>query len=159
MGRAKCLGQLGNIAYDRFIEARKAGRPVEECSNHLAQARQYYGQALEMSPASAVRDVATGHNQLGLVCANAGQIDASLHHFTESIYRCEAMQDHFLAGRVRENAARALAVAGRLVEACDWAQFALRDFEVCENAEQHVVKCLQLLEQIESARQASPPPS
>jgi hypothetical protein len=69
------------------------------------------------------------------------------------------MQDRFRAGETRYNAARALARAGRFADARDWAQSALRDYQACNNAEREVVNTLKLLEQIESARQATLPPS
>jgi hypothetical protein len=159
MGRGVCLGQLGTVAYERFLDARKAGRPPEECLGHLSQAEQYYRQALEMFPANAVRQLGTAHNQLGLVYAAAGQIDTALRHYRESIRYREAMQDRFGAGQSRENAAIALARAGRFADACDWAQSALHDFQACENADQEIVDTLKLLEQIESDLQATSPPS
>jgi hypothetical protein len=69
------------------------------------------------------------------------------------------MQDRFPAGQTRFNAALVLGKAGRFPDALDWAQAARRDFEACDNADQDIAKTLKLLEQIESARQATSPPS
>src|ERR1035437_2514838 len=149
MGRARCLVQLGTVAYRRFLAARKAGRPPEECLGHLSPGEQYYGQALEMFPADDVADLSTAHNQLGLVYAAAGQIDAALRHYRESIRYCEAMQDRFGAGETRFNATLALVRADRFADARDWAQSALRDYQACENADQEIVDTLKLLERIE----------
>ena len=77
----------------------------------------------------------------------------------ESIRYCEAMQDRFGAGQTRYNAARALTRTDRFVDAREWAQSALRDFQACENAEQYVVKTFKLLELIESDLRATSPPS
>ena len=157
MGRSRCLGQLGSVAYERFLDVREAGQPPEECLGHLSQAEQYYRQALDMFPANAIRELATTHYQLGLVYAAAGQIDTALRHYRESIRYCEAMQDRFGAGQSRENAAIALVGAGRFADARDWAQSALRDYQACENVDLYVVKTLKLLEEIESGLRATSP--
>ncbi len=112
-----------------------------------------------MFPRSAVEGLAVTHSQLGIIYSEAGQIDLALRNHRESIRYYESMQDRLGAGKTRRNAARALAGAGRFDNAREWAQSALRDFQACGNADQEVVKTLKLLEQIESARQASSPPS
>jgi tetratricopeptide (TPR) repeat protein len=159
MARAVCLGQLGSVARRRFLDAREADRPPEECLGHLSKAEKYYREALEMFPADAVRELATTHNQLGIIYRHAGQIDTALRHYRESIRYNEGVRDRFGAGETRFNAALALADAGRFADAREWAQSALRDFEACENADQEVVMTLQVLEQIESGLQATSPPS
>jgi tetratricopeptide (TPR) repeat protein len=158
-GRAGCLVELGSVAWERFRDATKTGRPPEECLRHLSQAEKHYREALEMLPVDAVTELATAHNQLGIVYADAGQIDLSLRHYRESIRYFEAMQDRFDAGQSRENTAIALSNAGRLTDARDWAQAALRDYQACENVDRYVVKTLKLLERIESRLQATSPPS
>jgi len=159
LGRAQCLGELGTVAYRRFRDARKAKQPDEECLRHFANAEEYYTLALKMFPADAVQELATIHNQLGALYANTGQIDTALRHYRESITICEAMKDRFGAGQTRYNTAVALARAGRFVDAREWAQSALPDFQACENTDQEIVKTVKLLEEIESALQASPQPS
>lgn len=155
MGRARCLGQLGSVALKRFLEARQASRPAEEGLQHLSQAAHYYQQALDMTPANALPERATAHNQLGNIYADTGQIEAALRHYRESIRYKEAMQDRFGAGGTRCNAARILARKGRFADAHDWARSALRDYESCENADERIVDTLKLLEVIESALQAT----
>jgi tetratricopeptide (TPR) repeat protein len=159
MGRAACLGQLGLVAYSRFRDARKTDRPPEECAGHLSNAAQYYMQALEMFPVGALRELEVTHNQLGSIYSDAGQIDTALRHYRESVRYCEVMRDHFGAGQTRCNVAITLANAARYVDAHEWAQSALRDFEACGNADRNIVKTLKLLEQIESDLRASSPPS
>jgi len=159
VGRGRCLVQLGSVAHGRFLDAAKANRSPEECVDYLSSAERYCRQALEMFPANAILDLAATHNQLGTIYGTAGRIDAALRHCRESIRCKEAIQDRFGAAQTRASAAVALAVAGRFTDAREWAQSALRDFEACENADQEVVKTLKLLEQIESALQATPRPS
>ncbi|HEX9491594.1 MAG TPA: hypothetical protein VF930_15015, partial [Stellaceae bacterium] len=56
LGRGGCVGQLGLVAYERFLDARTAKRPVEELGRHIAEAARLYEQALDMIPAAAVTD-------------------------------------------------------------------------------------------------------
>jgi tetratricopeptide (TPR) repeat protein len=159
MGWTGCQVQLGTVAYERFLDAREAGRPLKEYLGHLSQAEQFYRQALEMFPANAVEELATTHHQLGVVYTAAGLFDPALRNYRESIRYKEAMQDRFGAGQSRESAARTLACAGRFADARDWAQSALRDYQACGNADQEVVGTLKLLEEIESGLRATSPPS
>lgn len=159
MGRAQCLGQLGSVARERFIDAIKANLLPEDHFGHLLKAEQAYKEALALFPANAVRELETTHKQLGTIYGDAGQMDPALRHYRESIRYCEAMQDRFRAGLTRYNVAINLAGVERFLEARDWAQSALRDFKACENAEQEVVNTLKLLEMIESALRATSPPS
>ena len=159
MGQAGTLCQLGSVAREQFLDARKAKRPSEECAGHLSQAEKHYRQALAMLPPNTVSELATVHNQLGNVYDDAGQVDTALRHYRESIRYKEAMQDSFAAGKTRYNVAATLFRARRFGDAREWAQSALRDYEACENAEEKVVMTLKLLELIESALQAPSPPS
>jgi tetratricopeptide (TPR) repeat protein len=159
MGRAGCLGSLGSVAHERFLEARKANRLPDECVPHLSHAKEYCKQALEMLPANAVPGLSVTHNELGGIHYDAGEIEAAIHHFRKAIHYCEAMQDRFSAGQVRYNAARTVVRVGRFTDAREWAQSALRDFQACENADQKVVKTLKLLERIESDLRGTSPPS
>jgi tetratricopeptide (TPR) repeat protein len=150
IGRARCFGQLGGVACERFLDALEEDRPVEENESLLSKAAEYYQQALSLIPANALGDLATAHNQLGLVFNHAGHLEPGLHHYRESIRYYEVMQSHFGAAQTRRNAAIALAQVGRFADARAWAQAALRDYQACENADQEITRCLKLLEQIES---------
>lgn len=159
IGRARCLVRLGSVDWERFSDARNANQPFEECAGHLSKSENYYRQALEMFPKNAVGDLASTHNYLGNIYQVAGQIDTALRHYRESVRYCETTKDRLQAGEARRNAAIALTHAGRFTEARDWAESALRDFEACENVDQHIVKTLKLLEQIVSRLRATSPPS
>lgn len=158
MGRAACLGQLGAVAYARFRAARADSRPDNECIGHIREAAQHYQQALSMTPASAVQELAVTHHMLGNIYDDAGQLDLALDHYRESVRYEERQENRFGAGQTRESVAITLFQADRFADAREWAQAALCDFEACGNAEQEVVNTLKLLEQIESAVQAIPPP-
>jgi len=159
MGRARCLIQLGNVEYRRFLEAVTVHKPAEETRQYLLQTALCYEQALDLLPVDAPHELAAAHRTLGQVYPHIGQIDIALGHCRESIRCCEAMGDPFSAGLARVNAARALGSAGRFADARDWAQSALRDFQASENADREITETLKLLEQIESDLQGTPPPS
>jgi tetratricopeptide (TPR) repeat protein len=159
MGQAQSLGQLGLIEYERFRDAVRANRSAAERSGHLSRAAECYQEALRMFPVDAIRELETTHGQLGNIFDDAGQMDSALYHYREAIRYGEAMKDRFLAGRTRYNVAVTLAGAGRFADAREWAKSALRDYQACENLSQEVVRTLKLLERIESARQATSPPS
>ena len=159
MNRARCVGSLASIEHQKFEDAREAGRPAEEYTGHLRNSAKGYEQALTMLPPDAIHDLAVTHAQLGSVYADARQTALSLHHYREAIRSREATRNRFAAGEIRFNAAVTLAKAGRLTDAREWAQAALRDFEASGNAEKEVVDTLKLLEAIESALRATSPPS
>jgi tetratricopeptide (TPR) repeat protein len=85
LGRGKCLGQLGCVAFERFREARSAGRPEVELVDYLNTALGFYHQSLDLLPESAVNEVAITHNALGAIYGEAGDIDRALPHYREAI--------------------------------------------------------------------------
>jgi len=125
---------LGLVAYERFLEARRAGAPAERLLEHLNQAARFYHQALDMLPPDAVDDLAVMHNQLGNVYGDAGDLERSLHHYREAIRYFEAAGDVYHAAVARRNVAIAFAQAGRLADALDYARAALRGYESCHSA-------------------------
>lgn len=83
-GRGKCVCQLGSIAWDRFGEARDAGRSEEEFLRHLNEAVSLSHEALDLFPADAINDLAVTHNQLGAIYGDAGDLDRAVQHYRES---------------------------------------------------------------------------
>jgi len=45
MGRARSLGQLGRVAYEHFLDGRRAGKPIASLAGHLADALRFSHQA------------------------------------------------------------------------------------------------------------------
>jgi tetratricopeptide (TPR) repeat protein len=113
LDRGKSIGELGGVALRRFLDARGAQRPVEEFAHHLAQAAQFYEQALEMTPQTAITDRGIIHNQLGAIYGNAGDADRALYHFRQDIRYKEQDGDLFGAGQTRRNVALTLKGGGR----------------------------------------------
>jgi tetratricopeptide (TPR) repeat protein len=130
LGRARTIGQLGNVAHERFLDARRARAPQEQLIQHLNRATAAYEQALGLTPADAVDDLATFHHSLGNEYGNAvGYLDRALGHYQKAIQYRERQDDRYRAGWARYNAAIALARAGRHQDALLYAQAALRDYE------------------------------
>jgi tetratricopeptide (TPR) repeat protein len=129
LGQAKCLNQLGNVARERFEEARTAKNPEKELKSHINDALQYYNKALEMTPLNAVNDLAVTHNQLGLIYHDAGDLDHALSHYRDSIRYNEVADNLYGAALTRYNVARALVQVGRITDGLEYAHAALRGFE------------------------------
>ena len=104
MGRAKCLGQLGSDAYERFREARNT-KPAPELMRHLNDALGRYRDALDMTPPDAVGQLAPIHNELGNIYGDGGDLDRAPHHCRESIRLNEARGDPYGAATTRRNLA------------------------------------------------------
>ncbi len=129
LGRSKGLVQLGTVARERFKEARATKQPKAELLRHLNTALRSYHQALDLLPPNAVDDLVVTHNQLGFIYDDAGDIDRALIHYRECIRYDEAGGNLYGAAQTRFNVAIALAKAGRLADAREYALAALRNFE------------------------------
>jgi tetratricopeptide (TPR) repeat protein len=154
-GRARCIGQLGYIAYDRFGEALNAKAPEAELLRHLNAALELYLGALDLLPASAVDDLRVTHLQLGNIYASAGDRDTAHSHWHEAIHLAERGADHYGAGRIRFNLARSLALEGRYSDARDYALAALRSFKPYgDGAGEDIERTQRLLSRIEQDLQS-----
>jgi len=150
LGRSKCHNQLGSVARERFKEARAAGRPEGELLRHLNDALRFYLQALDLLPPDAVDDLAGAHNQLGLIYRNAGDLDRALLHYREAIRYWERAGNLYHAATVRRNVAVALAQAGRLADAREYAHAALRNYQTYgDRAAAEIQETQGLIEMIE----------
>jgi tetratricopeptide (TPR) repeat protein len=151
LGRGKCHMQLGYVAFERFQEARSAGRPEAELVGHLNTAVGFYHQALDLLPDNAVNDLAVTHNALGVTYRNADDIDRALPHYRESIRLKEASGNLYGAATTRFNVALALAQSGRVADAREYARAALRNFETYgAGAAQEVQRTQQLLAELDA---------
>jgi tetratricopeptide (TPR) repeat protein len=128
IGRSKSLGELGGVAYHRFLEARVNRLSQAELAHHLTEAARLYHAALEMLPATAITDRGITHNQLGNIYSEAGDIDRALYHYQQDIRYCEIAGDIFGAGQTRFNVASTLLEMGRSEDARTYADAALANF-------------------------------
>jgi tetratricopeptide (TPR) repeat protein len=129
LGRARTIGELGNIAHERFLDAQEAGADEQQLLRHLNDSAEAYLEMLDMLPADAVDEHAIAHHSLGNAHADAGQLDTALGHFQQAIRYRERQDDRYGAGWIRARAALALADAGRVQDALLFAQAAFRDYE------------------------------
>jgi len=153
LNRSKGLGQLGLVAYERFAEARDVKKPEAELLQHLNDAVRFSLQVLELTPPNAVDALAVIHNQLANIYAQVHDFDRALPHWREAIRYKEAMGDLYKAGMYRYNVAVALAKAGRLVDAREYALAALRNFETFgDRAAEEIEETKGLIAEIEKLK-------
>jgi len=148
--RGKGSVTLGSVAYERFNAARDAKKPEAELLKHLNGAAQFYLQALDLLPPNAVDALAVAHNQLGIIYKNAGDLDRALAHYRESIRHKEGAGDLYGAANTRFNVAIALAQAGRLADAREYALAALRNYETFgDRAAEEIQRTQELVAEIQ----------
>ena len=104
-------------------------QPEPVLLGHLNAALAGYQQALDLLPADDAENLATIHNQLGLIYSEAGDTRRALHHYQQAITYKEARGDIYGAGQTRYNIALLLEDAGRPGDALQYARAALHDFE------------------------------
>jgi tetratricopeptide (TPR) repeat protein len=129
LSRARNACQLGNIAYERFKDARAAGAPDEELLRYLNDDAAAYQRALTLLPEDAVNDLAVAHHSLGNAYAEATDTGRALGHYQQAIQYREREDNRYGAGWARHDAAVALMDAGRRHDALLYARAALRDLE------------------------------
>ena len=140
------------VAYERFLEARAGNKPEEELLRHLNDAVGFYHQALDMSPSNAIDQLAVKHNQLGLIYNDAGDLDRALPHYREAIRYHEGAGNLYAAAQTRFNVAVALAQAGRLADAREYACAALRNYQTYgDRAAAEIQETQELIADIEQA--------
>ncbi len=152
LGRARALGQLGLVAWERFKEARDAGEPDAALRTHLNAALEAYHGALDLIPQDAVGQLAVGHNQLGLIYVDAREIDRALRHYRESIHYEELQGNTYGAAQTCGNVAIALARYGRLEDAREYAIAALNRFtSYGADATEGILQAQELIDRIDKA--------
>ncbi len=144
--RARCLGQLGIVARQRFLEAREAARPEPELLQHFNAALRLFLEALGLTPQNAIVDLAVCHNNLGSIYNDAGDLEQTLEYYPEAIRYFEAAGDIYGAAQTRYNVALALARSGRFGDAKEYAGAALRGFQTFgDRAKDKVMETLKLI--------------
>jgi tetratricopeptide (TPR) repeat protein len=138
------------VHYERFTEARAAGRPDAELLAHLTAAADAYEQALDLLPADAIGELAVVHSQLGNIYDDADQLEVALRHYQEAIRYMEAAGNRYDAGKIRANVAITLAQRDRWGDGLLWAQAALRDYQTFgDRAADELAQTQQLIDWIE----------
>ena len=154
LGRAKCLSQLGMIAFEKFNLGREKGATKEELLQHLNTAVQFYLQALQFDPPDHLEDLAIDHNALGSIYALGGKLDQAMLHWRQAIRYYEATTNLYESARTRYNIGIALAQVGRFEEALLYAQAALHNYETFgDRTAADIQKTQKLIAAIEEAQQ------
>jgi tetratricopeptide (TPR) repeat protein len=129
VGQAKALHGLGNIAFERFQEARAASAAKPVLLEYLNAALADYRQALDLTPASDAQTLAGIHGQIGNAYYEAGYTRQALHHYQQAIHHQEARGDTYSAGMTRYNMALLLQADDIPSDALLYARAALHDFQ------------------------------
>ena len=130
LGRARSIGQLGNLAYERFRDAQAAGAPRKQLLGYLNDAAEAFTQALALFPDEAVGDLAVTHHGPGQHLQRYRRLPVARWGTTSRPSSTPSEQDNrYRAGGTRIRAAITLMEAGRRHDALLYARAALRDFE------------------------------
>jgi hypothetical protein len=152
LGRAKCLIELGLIAWHRLKEAREANEPEETLRNHFKQAEALHQRALSLLPPYAYGDLSAAYHHLGCMYAEKGDLKSALPYLTKAIRCAEEEDDHYIAADIRSDVALYLYLydEGRLADARDYAYAALHNYETYgDRAAPKVQKTQELISWIE----------
>ncbi len=152
LGKARCLNELGIVAYLRFREALGSQNAKAQMRRHLEEAFGLCAQALSLLPQDAPGDLAPVHQQLGTLYAEARDVDGAICHYRESVRYLEEVGDLYRAAEARYNIACLLFKAARFADALEYATAALRNYETYANrAPDRVQQMQQLIAAIEKA--------
>ena len=150
LGRARCLGQMGLVAYERFNETHSAKQPEEELLCHINDALRCYQQALDMLPTNAIDDLAVVHNQLGNIYRDADDFNHARLHYLKTIHYREIQGNLYGAAQTHYNVALSHAGTGRFADALDYAYAAMRNYETYDDrAAEEMQRTRDLIAQIE----------
>ncbi len=129
-GRAHCLANLGDIAIQRFDDARENAADEAELLGYLNAALHNHLQALDLRPADYLEGLAVSHNQIGAIYNRSGDTRQALYHYQKAIKHHEDRGHVYSAGQTRYNVALILARDGRPGDALHYARAALHDYQL-----------------------------
>lgn len=153
--RARCLAQLGGVAYERFSEARKAAKSEQELHEDLIEALRHCFEALELIPRDAIADLVAVYGQLGNIYGEASDLDRALGNYRKNINYSEAAGNLYGAAQTRFNVALSLAERGRFADAKEYAVAALSGHQTFgDRAKDEVMETLKLIAAIEQGLKA-----
>jgi tetratricopeptide (TPR) repeat protein len=149
---ARLLGQLGAVAFQRFIKGLETGQSQEELLHYLNVALQSYLQAIARFPAEGVEELGISQCQIGNIYLAAGDINKAMTHWSEAVQHLEKAGNVYDAGQVRFNAALGLLQGGRVTDALQYAHAALANFDALGNrAEEMILAAKDLIAEISHA--------
>jgi mono/diheme cytochrome c family protein len=87
---ARCHGQLGNLAFERYQDADRAGADKNTLDKLLQAAIDGHQTALLLLPVNADDDRAVAHNQLGVIFNSSRSFDPAISHYRQAVHHFEA---------------------------------------------------------------------
>jgi tetratricopeptide (TPR) repeat protein len=132
----KVLGELGYIAWQRYLDGGGDREPVGEGREFLLRSLRYYHAALSIVPTGALQDAATFHNQLGLVYQGLNDYPSAMEHLQQAHRLYQQAGDPLGTGRALSNLAYELLAQDRT-----------------EEARPYLVEAIQVLEQFDGRLQ------
>jgi tetratricopeptide (TPR) repeat protein len=129
LAKAHALHEVGQVLYQQFLDEYMSEKPrVEKLDLLLNQALEQALEALKVVPprnpyASHI------HHLLGNIYDDGGQPDTAIPHYVRSIQIADACDDLGGAAKGRREVARVYMKTGRLDNALDYAQAALKNLE------------------------------
>ncbi len=130
IGQAKSLWGLGNVAFERFLEAREADAPeVGAPGPPQRSPAQSTSRPLTWSRRTIPKTSPASTTSSALIYRQAGDTRQALHHYQQSIQYKEARGDVYGAGQTRYNIALLLVGDGRPGDALHYARAALHDYD------------------------------
>jgi tetratricopeptide (TPR) repeat protein len=122
------------VELERFGEAFRTRQPEHVLLRHHATALDCAERALDTLPRGAIKERAVTHNALATIHGTIGDFWRSLEHSRRAIALSEDAGNLYEAAVIRFNAAVNLLHAGDLETARDYAQAALRGYELAADS-------------------------
>jgi tetratricopeptide (TPR) repeat protein len=151
LGRSKCLVGLGNIAYERFLQAQTESITESKRNHKLNESLHFAQKALSLIPPNAPNDLAITHHNLGLMYAQLGDWENASSHYRQAIQHFEVIGDLYSAAQTRYNVAVGLTHAGSFQDAMDYARAALGAFSNIRAAGETVQRTEKLIQTIQES--------
>jgi tetratricopeptide (TPR) repeat protein len=149
LGQVKSLGQLAQVALERFLDARDAGAAEDVLLGHLSAAFDGSQVALDLVAHDDHEALGVLHSQIGELYRAAGDTRQALYHYQQSLRHVEELGDTQIAAQTQYNIALVLGGADRVNDAVLYARAALANFE-CVGATQFVALTQQLIVRLEA---------
>jgi tetratricopeptide (TPR) repeat protein len=157
VGRARCLGSLGQVQMERLKQAVRSSAPQEELNRLFQAGISSFRAGIDLLPESAVGDLSAMHGSLGNLYSQGGAMEPATFHLQQALRYSEAAGDRLGAASDRFNLALALTDAGQPENALLYARAALADLDTFGPGAQALAdRARNLIAELEQLRSGSP---
>lgn len=127
----KCLGQLADVSFRRFItDCEEAERDSESMTRHYLEAIQRYTAYIEVLPEDDIHHRAVGYARLGtLEARGTAETPLAIAHLHRAIDLFEFEGDRYQTGILKQEISEIFGARGYYEEALLYARAALEDYE------------------------------